>query len=427
MRVHLILEPGQIVRVEGPLKARVVYGQVMVLGAVFNTGDEFEVHRYRSYAVKALVESRIEMDVVYGGSIKRPSPGEEVVDTWVRSVDDALRRGCRTFIVLGPVDAGKSSVSALIANRAILRGLRTGVVDADVGQADVGPPACVSAAEVRRPILWLRELRAEYMRFVGSITPQRAERRIVAGVVELVMKLRNAGVDVVVVDTDGWVQGLNSIEYKAEIARYISADMVYVVGDEKLYRMVEGVFAGQKCGVAYLPSPAARRERNREERRGLRSQAYRRYLEPLYERDVELDKVSVYGSCFFSGARLSEEHARTLQQLLRVPVLAASESHDTLYVVTLGQPDPAGLEKASSMYQKQVYILDKNLAANALVSLIGPDGEEKALGILRDIDPQRMIAKIATPYTGEVKGLVLGGIRLNEDYEEAGRPLRCVI
>ena len=427
MRVHLILEPGQIVRVEGPLKARVVYGQVMVLGAVFNTGDEFEVHRYRSYAVKALVESRIEMNLVYGGSIERPSPGEEVVDTWVRSVDDALRRGCRTFIVLGPVDAGKSSVSALIANRAILRGLRAGVVDADVGQADVGPPACISAAEVRKPILWLRELRVEYMRFVGSITPQRAERRIVAGVVELVMKLRSAGVDVVVIDTDGWVQGLNSVEYKAEIARYISVDMVYVVGDEKLYHMVEGMFAGQRCGLAYLPSPVARRERNREERRGLRSQAYRRYLDLLYERDIELDKISVYGSCFFSGARLPEDHVRTLQQLLRVPVLAASETYDTLYVVTIGQPDPASLEKASSMYQKQVYILDKNLAENALVSIIGPEGEEKALGILRDIDLKRMIAKIATPYTGEVKGLVLGGIRLNEDYEEAGRPLRCVI
>jgi len=38
-----------------------------------------------------------------------------------------------------------------------------------------------------------------------------------------------------------------------------------------------------------------------------------------------------------------------------------------------------------------------------------------------------MVAKLATPYTGEVKGLVLGGIRLSEDYEEAGRPLRCVI
>ncbi|KSW11713.1 hypothetical protein CF15_02535 [Pyrodictium occultum] len=427
MRISIRLEPGQVVRATGPLRARVSYGQVVVLGAVFNHGDEFVVHKHRSYAIKALVESSVEVEVGYGGSLERPEPGEEVVDTWLRSVDDAIRRGCKSFMVLGPVDAGKSSLSAMILNRALLRGMRAGVVDADVGQADVGPPACVSAAEARRPLLWLRELRAEYIRFVGSITPQRAERRIVAGAVELALRLRSRGIEVVVVDTDGWVQGINSIEYKAEIARYIPVDMVYVVGDEKLYHMVERLFSGQRCGVAYLPSPASRRERSREERRELRSQAYRRYLEPLYERDIDLARVSVYGSCFFSGARLPGEHVKTLQQLLRAPVLAASETHDTLYVVTLGQADPGGIERAASVYQKQMYILDKNLAINALVSLIGPDGEEKALGLLRDIDFQRMVARVATPYTGEVKGLVLGGVRLSEDYEETGRPLRCVI
>jgi len=427
MKVQLVLEPGHIVRVEGPLRAHVIYGQVLVLGAVFNAGDEFEVPQHRSYAVKALVESRIDFEVGHGGIIERPRFGEEVIDTWVYSVDEALRKDCRTFMVIGPVDVGKSSVTALIANRALLRGLRVGVVDADVGQADVGPPACVSAAEARRFVLWLRELRAEYMRFVGSITPQRVERRIVAGVVELAAKLRSAGVDVIVVDTDGWVQGLNSLEYKAEMARYLAVDTVYVVGDEKLYKMAKNMFAGQRCGVFYLPSPRVKHERDREERRSLRSQAYRRYLEPLYERIIELDKVSIYGSCFFSGEILPENHAKMLQELLRVPVIAASETYDTVYVVTVGQPEPAGIEKAASVYQKQVYILDKNLVVNALVSLIGPDGEEKALAILRGIDLRQMVAKLATPYTGEVKGLVLGGIRLSEDYEEAGRPLRCVI
>ena len=428
LRMQLAILQGQLARVTGPARVRVVQGQLLVLGAIFNSGSEFEVSEYRSYALKALDDSLIEINVGAGGVIENPQPGEEVLDRWVAEIDDVLRRGCRTILVLGPTDSGKSSISALAANRSLLYGYRAGIIDADVGQADVGPPACVSATVVEKPILWLRELRAKYIRFVGSITPQKVEDRIIAGVVDLYHKLKyKDGVEVVVVDTDGWVQGINSVEYKAEIARYIGADAVIVMEDTKLHGMVSRVFGGLKCGVKLLPSPSVKRERDRSDRRSLRREAYQRYLTPLIERELSVDKVSIMGSCIFAGDPLPMSQAVSLAEQLGVPVLAASETYDTIYVVTSGQPRPQNVQSVAEKLGKQVYILDVNLARNALVSLVGEDGEEKAIGILRDVDFGKRVLRIATPYTGEVRGVILGHIRLSEEFEEVGRPLRCVI
>ncbi len=427
LRLELSISEGMMARLYGPLRARVAEGQVMVLGAIFNRGDEFIVSRFRSYAAKALVDSRLQVVLEDGGSVERPAAGKEPLDRWVSSVDSLLARGCRGFMVLGQVDSGKSSIAALIANRALLHGYKPGVVDADVGQADVGPPGCVSAARVGRQLLWLRELAPERIRFVGYITPQRAERRIQAAVTDLVWWLRSTGTEALVVDTDGWVQGVQSLEYKLEAAYTAGLDTVIVVGDRKLYSMLRSSWGRRGCGVHYLESPAARRTRDRSDRRLLRSEAYRRFLEPLRKRVLGFEEVTVLGSCFFLGDRLPAETAEGFSSVLRVPVLAASETYDTLYVVTRGQPDPVGVEKLSTALNKQVYILDVNNMRGALLGIIGADGYEAGIGLLDSIDFRRNVFTVLTPYEGAITGIIIGGTRLNQNLEEQGRPLRCVV
>ncbi|HIC98317.1 MAG TPA: hypothetical protein EYP08_01280, partial [Pyrodictiaceae archaeon] len=219
MKVVIELDTEELVRVSGPAKLHIVKGKVIVLGAILMPGDEVMVHGTRSYAVKCVDKCSIEVDIGDGASIERPQAKEEPLDSWISKVDELLDSGCRSFIVVGPVDAGKTSIAALIANRVIYRGGRVAIVDADVGQADIGPPACVSSATVDKYVFWLRELYAEKIRFIGSIVPQRFEKRIVGAVVDLVWEYRKEGIDHVVVDTDGWISGASALEYKAEMAR----------------------------------------------------------------------------------------------------------------------------------------------------------------------------------------------------------------
>ena len=426
-KLQLSLAAGRVIRVAGPARLRPRMGQVMVLGAVFNPGDEAFVHEARSYAVKALDDSVLDLELWPGASVEAPKPGEEPLDRWVAVVDDLLRRGCSGFMVLGPVDSGKSSLTALIANRALLRGKRVAVIDADIGQADVGPPAFVSAAFVERRILWLRELKPWKMRFVGYITPQRGERRIAAAVAELSGLLRMNGADVVVVDTDGWVQGVNSIEYKVEAVRYAHLDAAIVVGDETLARMVEAPLRGLSCGVHLLPTPGVKRVRNREDRRGLRMVRYRDFLEPGRQLDLDLSRLMIQGSCFFSGVMLPGETVAGIADVLGVRVEAASETYDTIYVVTEGQPSPAAVERLSAAMNKHVYVLDKRNMPGALLALLDERLEERAPGLLLDTDFRALRARVLTSYQGGVRGIIVGGTRLGQDYAEVGRPLRCII
>ena len=426
-RLQVSMAAGGIVRVAGPARLRPRTGQVMVLGAILNPGDEAVVYEARSYAVKALDDSVLDVELWPGASLEAPKPGEEPLDQWVSVVDGLLRRGCKGYIVLGPVDSGKSSLAALIANRALLREMRVGVIDADIGQADIGPPAFVSAAFVENHILWLRELKPWKMRFVGYITPQRGERRIAAAVTELSHLLRANGAEVVVVDTDGWVQGVNSIEYKVEAARYAHLDAAIVVGDEALARMVEAPLRGLPCGVHVLPTPSVKRVRNREDRRGLRMVRYRDFLEPGHQIVLDMSKLMIQGSCFFSGVMLPSETVAGIADVLGVRVEAASETYDTIYVVTEGQPAPAAVERLSTAMNKHVYVLDKRNMSGALLALLDERLEERAPGVLLDVDFKSMKARVLTSYQGRVRGIIVGGTRLGQDYTEVGRPLRCIM
>jgi polynucleotide 5'-hydroxyl-kinase GRC3/NOL9 len=426
-KLKLLLDTGKIIRMYGPATVRVVSGQVMVLGAVFNPGDEFTISRYRSYAVKSLVDSILDIELMEGGSIEEPLPGEEPLDFWVAQIDSLLRKEHRTFMVLGPTDSGKSSIAVLIANRALLRGLLVGIVDADVGQADIGLPGFITAGKVSKPILWLRELDPWKMRFVGYITPSRAEKRIVGAVVDLVWKLRGSNIDVVVIDTDGWVQGINSIEYKLEAAHYSGVDSVVVVGDRELYRMVMHALKSGKFEVVYLPTPQVKRVRDKGDRRVLRSERYKAFFKSATTREIALDKVSILGSCFFMGSEITSEELGRIQRVIDVPVEAASETHDTVYIITVGQPSMESIAKLREALGKDVYVLDKNIMRGALVAVLCEDNEECAAGLLEDIDFKRGVIRVKTRYEGDIKGLFIGGTRLSEEYTEVGRPLRCAI
>ncbi len=428
MTLRVELAEGSLVRIQGPAKVTVLDGSVMVLGALFSRGESFEVAGYRSYALKALTDVKLALHMEPGSSVEPARAGEEVLDKWVYEADRLLTRGCRGFVVIGPTDAGKSSVTALISNRALLRGMRVGIVDADVGQADVGPPGFVSAAHVDRKLLWLRELRAKYMRLVGSITPHRAERRIVAGVVELGLKLRSEGAEVIVVDTDGWFQGLQSLEYKVDMARYLGADAAVAVGvPEDHVTLVDKLFSWLPCGVTFLPSPAQRRTRSREERRELRAEAYRRYLEPRVTLIIDAERVPVHGSCFLAAKPVEGVLAEAIANAVgKERFVAAAEDAGTLYIVARSPVSPEALSDVSKLVKKDVQLIDVEAARNVVVALVDKNLNEIP-ALIKEVDfAGRRVAVTAAQEVGEVRAVILSSIKLKEDFTEVGKLQRCV-
>lgn len=434
MMLNVDLEKNKLLRVSGPASIRVKKGKVKVLGATFSEGERFVINRYRSYVIKGLEDkSLLEISLGDGGGIEEPAPGEEVVDIWETSVNEILTK-CKstyrkcTVMIVGPVESGKSSLTAFISNMALEYGLKPVIIDADIGQADIGPPGFISAAIPNKKILWLRDLSAEILRMIGSITPSHVLHRIIPSIIELTSLLRNRG-DIVIIDTDGWVHGVQAIEYKIDMVRSVKPNYVIILGDKDLAETFKKTFLNTSINILYLPSPQVVKRRNRDDRRYLRSRAYQRYLENGKIRKFNLNDIALINTYIFTGERIDTSEIKDLTQQVGVTPLYASKHINTLFVVIDKQTNIKSIiELLSQKYgDVEIYVFVKGFEKGLLVSLLDANLEDKAPGIVHAIDFTKNEIYVQTRYEGEVRGIAFSKIRLSETWEEVGKPSKYMI
>lgn len=143
--------------------------------------------------------------------------------------------GCSVVMVAGEVDAGKSTFCTYLANAAIRRGITPCVIDGDIGQGDLAPPAAMGAAALAGPVTDLRDVDAGFFEFVGSISPAGRERLVAGRMRSLLGRTRHlAGLHIV--NTDGYVD----VAYKRMIARALRPDAVVVLGSRQLVAELQG-------------------------------------------------------------------------------------------------------------------------------------------------------------------------------------------
>lgn len=409
-----------MIRILGPAKIRVSSGIVSVLGAEFRSGYEFEISKYRSYSLKAVSDAGIEVSLGDGSKIERADPFEEPLDDWI-TVADAVISECKlpcTVVVMGPVDAGKTSMAALLSNRALARGIPTAIIDADIGQADIGPPGFVSLAMPDSWTLWLREHSPVSMRFVGSIEPAPVAGRLLSLTYDLMREALERGAGVVVVDTDGWVEGWGALEHKVDLIRLLRADAVIVLGDPDLYETLHKVFPGL---VLYARSPLVRISRSQLDRKTLRTANYRRFLEGAPVRALELNGLHVHGSCLFSSIPYNDPEVKgKVESIIGKPSPYVGKFPGGYCIV---------VESESPIESSTLRSLQKELSGDVLVLYTGgfkgvlvglSDGLRDYPGIVEEVDLDTMKVMVRTYYEGPVRGLVFGRIRL-VDYQDSAK------
>jgi polynucleotide 5'-hydroxyl-kinase GRC3/NOL9 len=168
-------------------------------------------------------------------------------------------------LVLGDADTGKSTLCRFLLGHAARTGRRPALLDLDLGQKMVGPPACVTLGRGE-------DLKESGLAFVGATEPVRALPRVLAGIERLAGE---AACDLLLGNGDGLLRGPGRRLKAAEIAVF-RPDLVVALGrDEAL----EAVLADHPVlKVARLPvSPRARRK-TRGERRRARREAFERHF-----------------------------------------------------------------------------------------------------------------------------------------------------
>src|SRR5688500_13492087 len=127
---------------------------------------------------------------------------------WSDTLDSVCTSG-GSVLLIGGTDTGKTTFAGLLANAVVSRGRIAAVVDADLGQSEIGPPGCVGLGIVSESINSLGDLKPAGLAFVGSTAPRGCMLEHVVAVRRMADQAIERNPEVLIVDTTGFIQGLS--------------------------------------------------------------------------------------------------------------------------------------------------------------------------------------------------------------------------
>jgi len=209
---------------------------------------------------------------------------------WERVLDRATRS--RLTLLVGGVDTGKTSLATFLANGLFARGFQVGVVDADLGQSEIGPPTTIGLGRVTRMLDRLGDADLTGFSFVGSTSPQGHVRSTLAATRHMADRAFAGGLDRVVVDTCGLIDGpLGRIYKQGQIDR-LDPDLVVVLQRRQECEPIVGRYdERERPEIARIPAGEHVRRRTPVERRRHRTAALARYFDGAAPQRLALPRL----------------------------------------------------------------------------------------------------------------------------------------
>jgi polynucleotide 5'-kinase involved in rRNA processing len=187
-------------------------------------------------------------------------------------------------MLMGSVDTGKTTLALQATRLAIGAGRTVALVDADVGNSTVGPPACVGLKMIRTTED-IDDVRSpDQLHFVGTITPARLVLQQVVATAAMVEQARQLA-DLVILDTTAVVSGVAGETLKYHKAELCRPDKVVALQRGGEMEPVVGMlrrFLGLEVTVA--PTDPNLIPLSPDERAHRRKQSFTRALAPPLER-----------------------------------------------------------------------------------------------------------------------------------------------
>jgi polynucleotide 5'-hydroxyl-kinase GRC3/NOL9 len=192
-------------------------------------------------------------------------------------------------VILGDVDAGKSTLCTYLANTCLDHRVRISIIDGDVGQADIGPPTTTSSSTVSRHIFSLQELRPERSYFIGDTSPSSVPDKLTQSITRLKDELSTRS-EITILNTDGWVREDKAVGHKLQLLNSLRPNLVLGLSfDHELDPILEL----QQCPTLQLKASGFARTRTREERKKARKEGYRRFLQSPKHLDLRLNTIKL--------------------------------------------------------------------------------------------------------------------------------------
>jgi len=417
--VKRIVKAGQTLLVDGPASVTLLSGGVDILGAQFRLGSKMVIRE--SKRVPFYVDADAEFEVLLSEkAVVNEVTGSTVPKSWETAVGTVLADTHRPVIlmIMGAVDVGKTSFCAYFANRALKEKRRVAIVDADLGQADLGPPSTISFSRIAKPVRDPFEIGAESICFVGVTSPSGAVSEVIDGIARMTGGVLKLGTDLLIVNTDGWVEGEDAVRYKLALAKRIKPRMVIGIQEQNELTFLLGALTDVP-NASIEPSPAVRK-RDREERKLLRELGYKKYLKGAAIQSFPLGWVEISGVPFGSGAPPSRNRMSKIVEHIGTTPLYCEETPNSIFIA-LSDEQWADEEIAKTLedaLKKKVKIVWEGDEGGLLVALNDKEGGFLGIGIIKELDYDRRVLKV---YTNVKKGIVsihVGQIKLDKSGRE---------
>ena len=267
------LGQGHTLLLSGPVQFKLSEGRAECFGAPIDPGTWIAVEELQREPILATEPATLETRSGPGGSWKELL--ESTIPTSWTEAAHVLHRQQGVAVIVGDVDSGKSSLCTFLANMCARNGLKVGVIDADVGQADIGPPTTISSSHASEPILTLRDLRQETAFFVGDTSPSSVPDKLTRLIVHLKEDIARSS-DLVLVNTDGWIGDSVALRFKDALLRETQPDLVLGLSRDAEIDPVLNIVSST---TLKLPSSVYAKIRSKEERKTAREAGYRRFLQ----------------------------------------------------------------------------------------------------------------------------------------------------
>lgn len=345
------------------------------------------------------------------------------------SLADKIALPNQCVLVLGASDVGKSTFCRFLIDYACAASMNAALVDADVGQSQIGPPTTIGlkhfTATIENEIVYLpfggygnkhnlpnHKLESDSapsndniekninttdnLYFVGSLSPNRNLLPMLTGTRLMVDSALNAGSDFIVVDTTGFVHNGAAEMLKQQKIELIRPNHVVCIGRSKALERIVGCFGNVNwLTIHYLQPHRLVRMKSSEARKRNRLTKFKQYFSDSQPHEVSFEQIRGGRIPFFNGRIANHKELDILSGLTETEIDYAEWGHRSLCLI--------GRRKLSNHATNSLrnYLSLTTVSAETityfekrLVGMVNEEGVTCGIGIIENVDFEKQVFSI---------------------------------
>lgn len=327
-------------------------------------------------------------------------------------------------MVVGATDTGKTTFCAQLCNAAAEAGVPAAVVDADVGQSEIGAPGTIGMALVDKPIEAIADLKPRRLYFIGSTTPAQHLLQCAVGAKKMVDAALELGAKLVVLDTTGLVGGAigRSLKtYKADLVR-----PGYLIGIQKRHE-IEHLLAPfgkiEWVKIRRAASPETARPKPAEVRATRRQINFHRHFNDALGHIIRMDEICTWNTWLGTGRPMKWQYMKFMEDALSCRILHAEVTGRGVFAVSEKPCSKLGYRELEEQFgTKAITIITGDALRNLLVGLADANGATLNVGLIQAIDFKQRFIFVLSPIKtiSPVRVVQFGSMRVTKEGKELG-------